>query len=67
MLSKHSASKMSRFFLGGFFTVNGLPIHFRHINAYNTKVGNVCPEKEDFLPEKVIYYPPQAIFLQEIF
>ena len=59
MLSKHGPSKMSCFFHGGFFTVNGLPMRFRHINVYNKKVGNVCPEKEDFMLGKTIYYPPQ--------
>ena len=55
------------FFHGGLFTVNGLPMHFKHINAYNTNIGNICPEKEDFIQNKMIYYPPQAIFLQQIF
>ena len=66
MLSKHGPSKVSRFFHGGFFTVNGLSMHIRDINVYNTNLGNVCPEK-DFIPEKMIYYPPQTIFLQRIF
>ena len=64
MLSKHDASKMSRFFHGGFFTVNGLPMQFRHINVCNTSVGNIYPEKEDFIPEKMIYYPPLAANIQ---
>ena len=29
---------MSRFFYGEFFTVNGLPMHVRHIIVYNTNM-----------------------------
>ena len=67
MLSKHDPSKMSRFFHDRSFTVDGLPINFRHMNVCNTNAGNVIPEKEDFIPEKMIYYPLQTIFLQRIF
>ena len=41
-LYKHDLhqSKMSRFFHGGFFAVNGLLMHVTRINVYNTNVGN---------------------------
>ena len=38
MLSKHGPSRMSHFFHGEFFTVNGLPMYVRHIIVYNTNV-----------------------------
>ena len=40
-MSKHGPNKMSRFFHGGFFTVNGLPMYVRHINVYNTNADNM--------------------------
>ena len=41
MLSKHGPSKMSHFFHGRFFTVNGLLMYVTHISVYNTNVGNM--------------------------
>ena len=66
MLSKHDPSKMSRFFHGRSFTVDGLPIHFRHMNVYNTNAGNVIPEKEDFIPEKMILSTPNNFLAENI-
>ena len=66
MLSEHGPSKMARFFHGGFFTVNGLPMHFRHINVYNTNAGNVHPEKRLYTRENDILSTPNNFLAANI-
>ena len=46
---------MSRFFHGGFFTVNSLLMYVRHINVYNTDVGTIASKIVQFQPKFVLH------------
>ena len=46
------------------FTVNGLPMNFKHFNLYNTNVGKMIPKHMTF---KLMKHLSQIIFLQRIF